>query len=289
MALIPRSFLQTVVPLSVWTNNIVEIFNTGQLVKTGATGFYYAYPGQIETASEGQKYRLWLVTCAHVIEGARGLGHEAMQVRMNKLTGEGIEPFWVSLCGSEGVGWSFHPSEDVAVIPAAPEHLKSKGVGLKYFMSEQSAISRNGAVRVGLSEGDEVFILGFPVGWRRGRQDYPVVRHGVLAQIQGWLAGEHETFLVDGSGFAGNSGGPVVTKPHVATIKGSGFNGGSQLIGMVSKRKNYRVELKLPDDLKHWADSIKDLGLMESADLIEVVPVDAIDETIRMAMEAEEV
>ena len=67
--------------------------------------------------------------------------------------------------------------------------------------------------------------------------------------------------LVDGSGFPGNSGGPViVTTPQV-----------DALIGMVSNRTLSPLIA----------------GLNETADLIEIIPMEAINETIEFAMELE--
>ena len=34
-----------------------------------------------------------------------------------------------------------------------------------------------------LSEGDEVFVVGFPTGFYEDAKNWPTVRHGVLAQI----------------------------------------------------------------------------------------------------------
>ena len=150
-------------------------------------------------------------------------------------------------------------------------------------------MSRSEAVDVRVSEGDEVFFAGFPIGWREGKRDYPVVRQGVLAQVQGWLRGEHETFMVDGSGFGGNSGGPVILKPQAFAIDGTGLVAEPYLIGMVSARvpAPIRMDDDVPPELEVFYRTTIELGLTESADLVDVIPVDVIDETIRMAMEAE--
>ena len=68
-------------------------------------------------------------------------------------------------------------------------------------------------------------------------KDHPIVRYGMLAQIQGWLREEHDTFLVDGSGFPENSGGPVVTKPQFGAVEGTQNVPGAWLVGMVSERR----------------------------------------------------
>ena len=258
-------------------------------MRKGATGFLYGYPSRKKQSDENSDFRLWLVTCAHVIETVMNLGHENILVRMNKSIHGEMKTFNIPLNDGQNYAWHFHPNMDVAVIASSPDDFESKGVDWEIFASGRNSLTKDECVQFGLSEGDGVFILGFPVGWREGKQDYPVVRHGVLAQVQGWFSGDHDTFLVDGSGFPGNSGGPVVTVPQVAAITGTRLNSRSDLIGMVSKGKNYKIMPKEPHGLEEWADLIKQLGLRESADLIEVVPVDAIDETIQLAMDAEEV
>jgi len=237
-----------------WTNSLTE---------TSATGFLYAFPHSGKATDGIDEYRrLWLVTCKHVIQGLSSDGSSEMVVRMNQMNQQNVVKFTIPLQEQENTPrWSLHPSKDIAVIPTSWQDLEDKGIQWQTFAAKRNAVTRREAIDLGLREGDTVFILGFPTGWREGRQDYPIVRHGVLAQTLGWLKGEHKTFLVDGSGFPGNSGGPViVTTPQV-----------DALIGMVSKR------------------TLSPLigGLSETADLIEVIPMEAINETIEFVMERE--
>jgi len=140
-----------------------------------------------------------------------------------------------------------------------------EGIQWKTFANGQNTLNREAAIDIGLSEGDEVFIIGFPIGWRDGRRDYPIVRHAVLAQIQGWLHNEHKTFLVDGSVFKGNSGGPVITKAQSLAVEGTSSNSRALLVGMVKAYRPYITN--------------------ENADLGVITPMDAIDETIQIAIQ----
>lgn len=241
-----------------------------------ATGFLYAYPTSERPIHEG--FRLWLVTCKHVIRPFREKNPEEIMVRLNKSGNRGMQTFRISLRQGEGPEWTLHPEADVAVIPASWQDLESKGVQWETFAAGRNTLNRKRAVKVGLGEGDEVFVLGFPVGWRPSRQDYPIVRHGILAQIQGWLREEHDTFLVDGSGFPGNSGGPVVTKPQFGAVEGTQNVPGAWLVGMVSKGQlsTRPVGLQVPSSYA-----------IETADLIECVSMDLIDETVVLAMQRE--
>ena len=270
MALLPSKYLKSVIALGVQADS-EEVSRTGQPMCPIATGFLYAYPKSIERSEENAGFRLWLVTCKHVITGVIKMNKDQLFVRLNKSASREMQTFRTSLQHGIGPDWVLHPTADVAVIPTSWQDLESKGVQWETFSATRNALTREMVEEAGLSEGDEVFILGFPIGWREGKQDYPVVRHGMLAQIQGWLNREHKTFLVDGSGFPGNSGGPVVTQPSTIAIAGTQAFSDACLVGMVTARENHKI----------CAD------IAENADLIEVVPIDTIDETVKLAMQSE--
>ena len=231
------------------------------------TGFIYAY------REDGGGYGGWLVTCKHVVEGI-GRHSDSVYVRANRASNSGIRPFRANL------KWTFHPSADVAVHVTQHSVLEEHNVE---YMALAHGYTRADAMAESLLEGDSVFLIGFPSGWKEGRHDYPVVRYGVLAQIRGWYNQEHETFLVDGSGFGGNSGGPVITKPEISAV--SGGDGiritASRLIGMVSKVTREPAEMVASGTVGQAGDTNQ--GFFQHSDLIEVVPVDLIEETIGLA------
>ena len=278
MPLLPKEYLQSVVAIGQKVN-LKEFQKSGEPMRKNATGFLYGYPNSGRRKDEKSGFGLWLVTCKHVItEAVDEKGLNELLVRMNKSDQGEMQTFRIYLQREDEPEWTLHPTEDVAVIPTSVSDLESKGIQWQTFAAGRNAFSRKESLAFGLSEGDEVFILGFPTGWRSGRQDYPIVRHGVLAQVQGWLNQEHNTYLVDGSGFPGNSGGPVVTKPQISAIFGTKAKERSALIGMVSDRKLSDISTNLPN--------LEETGyLEETADIIEVVPMDSIDECIVLAMQ----
>lgn len=81
-------------------------------------------------------------------------------------------------------------------------------------------------------EGNEVFVLGFPLGLAGESRNYTIVRQGIVARIHDWYDDEAKVFLVDASIFPGNSGGPVLAKPTMHTY-GKAITTAT-LIGMVS-------------------------------------------------------
>ena len=263
MAQLSLDKLQAVVGLAV-----AEISDTDEslVFTTVGTGFIYAHSDRSG----------WLVTCKHVVEETIENSGRII-VRSNKEEGGEMKMFRANL------EWTFHPSADVAVHVTDPTVLKQHNI---QYMALHQGYTRADAMAASLLEGDSVFIIGFPSGWREGRQDYPVVRYGVLAQVRGWYNQEHETFLVDGSGFRGNSGGPVITKPEISAVMGwsDARITDSRLIGMVSKVTQEPVEVSRMRVL----DTAGQTGVtrpvfLQHSDLIEVVPVDLIEETIELA------
>ena len=271
MALLPHKYLNAVVAIGVQSTS-KEMAVTGQPMRKIATGFLYAYPKSGTMGETNTDFRLWLVTCKHVIEGVREENIGEIMVRLNKSAKEEMQTFRIYLQQGSGPDWIENPTADVAVIPTSPQDLKSRVLQWETFAAGRNTLTREKAAEAGMSEGDGIFMLGFPTGWRPGRQDYPIVRHGVLAHVQGWFNKEHDTFLLDGSGFPGNSGGPIVTKPQMDAVKGTSVVPSSWLIGMVSKRKLSKVA------------GNRDSVVAENADLVVVTPMDAINEAIELAM-----
>ena len=267
-------FLQPVVRLSA---GIYEdgAFTEGETTDVRATGFLYGYPGLAEHGFEDRQLRLWLVTCAHLIKRIKDSDeYNAMLVNMNKSGQYETTSFGISLFEPDEVEWFLHPFKDIAVIKGSPKILGGVDVEWEAYQFGTNALVKTEFIDKNIIEGEEVLMAGFPTGWREGRNDYPIVRHGVLAQIQGWLNGDHETFLVDGSGFPGNSGGPVLIRMAYFDREKRELVNMKSLIGMVFEAVTRPL-------------SKESHSIAESADLVEVIPVDAIDETIQLAMKKE--
>ena len=235
------------------------------------TAFFYVYPHQEEMPDDPDDLPVWLITCQHVVSHIDNRPG-TMVVRHNKETQPSASIFELPGIGGEDDMWTIHPREDVAVMPAPYGRLIAQGLRCEPFLA-QEALDREKVQALNLGEGDDVYLIGFPEGRIEGnrdqdRPDHPVVRQGILAQIQGWLAEEHEQFLVDGSSFGGNSGGPVVTRPRI-DVPEDHILSHSLLLGMVQAHA-----------LSHGSSEGG-----ENADLVTVIPVDAINDTIERALQ----
>ena len=237
------------------------------------TAFFYAYPERGTDGIDPSRMGGWLVTAKHVIEEALRSPKKLIALRINTTDSERV----AVLPPSTDVTWHHHKTLDVSVSFIDTMDLIKKGYALKHMSAPQHAFNRAGAKKFGLAESDPIFMIGFPHGWREGLQDYPIVRQGIIAQLRGWLNGDHDTFLIDGSAFPGMSGGPVLSK--AVEQEDGRFGARFRLIGLISRIEKIGLEYE-PVSEVHLAAS-------ESADLITVIPTDAIHETIESAMEAD--
>ncbi|MDE2796701.1 MAG: serine protease [Gemmatimonadota bacterium] len=204
---------------------------TGQLFYDGGqvnfevrgTGFIYSYTplefakGRSDpdpkTGSVHYWAQLWIVTCQHCIQET-----PAVAVRID--TRDGTRVFTI-----RAFKWWMHPDQDLVVTPfgldtdvepvrdeAAEEAFRALVIGT---VGSENTATRAQIKRIGFWESTPVSMIGFPADMiEGGRKNYPVVRAGTIAQMQGYLEGDprHRSFLIDGSVFGGNSGGPIVVR-----------------------------------------------------------------------------
>ncbi len=254
MALIPPGYLNAVVSLGTVAESFVHC----------GTGFLYAHP--LPSSSPGRtSYRGFLVTNRHVVEG--GITH----VRFNHLeTGLTVEPVGAAASGA----WTFHPrGADIAVTPLLRHSPLSRGrklVDVEMFLGDVGTSFGDGVQPV---EGDGVFVIGFPLGLVGDARNHPVVRYGVIARIQDWIRRDEDTFLIDAPAFPGNSGGPVVLKPDLASINDTKAITHCLLVGVISKQLRSR-EVAISE-----RTGDPRIVFEEDAGLAKVVPAEFVRET----------
>ena len=257
----------------------------------GGTGFGYARPDDYDavnparhSSDDNQPWRLWYVTCAHVVDAIEHASHSDRRVHLelNETAARGggvttvkypIDHFWTrhrawtDRCAQLGpIEKRQYRLEDAAVdvaVTTAPTHYEhwhelewSAFPPWTHLTNARMSAQDESGPRLG--EGDDLFVVGFPVGYYEDAKNWPVVRRGMVGQIQPLIQGKAKTFLIDGSVFGGNSGGPVLTDTSVH------FDA-QYLVGMASGCR-----------LDPQTGQNADLGL--------VVPLDTINDTIEMAL-----
>lgn len=203
-----------------------------------ATGFLIGFLTENDPDPVKRKYRLFLLTNRHVFNN-----FDLLWLRFNKKDG-GTERFAVQLKDGQEIKWLAHknPNVDLAMLTINHNVLDEKGVDWIFFNEEIMAFPDK-YQEIGIELGDEVFLLGFPMGLSGKYQNYAIVRGGTLARIDEEIIKSEKSILLDATVFPGNSGGPVILKPELASLGNTKAVNSTYLIGVVSGYKTYKEPL----------------------------------------------
>ena len=265
MALIPPHFMDTVVAIG------IEVSNRKAWI---GTGFLYAHFLEKKN-NEENTYRTYLVTNRHVVEGA--IRHkDRVVLRFNPIQGDlPAKEFDLILKDSDGKPqWIEHddPDIDLALILINTSLLQDADIKFHCFQSDSNIATREEAAKIGITEGDHVYILGYPMELIGEKRNFVIIRHGTIARIRDALSGFSKEFLVDGFVFPGNSGGPVVTRPEGVGIEGTSIVQESFLIGIVSNYIHYTDIAVSQQTGQHR------ITFTENSGLAGVIPIDFVEE-----------
>jgi len=219
MALIPPHFLDCVVSIGI---------ETGETTKWIGTGFIVALPRP--ELGEPPQHSTFLVTNKHVLENTKKI-----KLRFNSLAGNITKDYTLDTVTNDEKMWSGHPSAeiDIAAITINSSYLLSDSVKFTPLILGRESLDNEQMKSSGLSEGDQVYVLGYPLGIVSENNNYVIARAGVIARIRDMLAGHSSNFLIDSNIFPGNSGGPVIVRPEAMSINGTQAITKSSLIGIV--------------------------------------------------------
>lgn len=225
MALIPPFFLDCVVAIG-----IEDPENPRGERKWIASGFLYGHCTS-DIKSEKKSYKIYLVTNQHVFEGL-----STAYLRFNPRANEPARTYTLYLKSETGsLLWVPHPDKeiDVAVIPFPFTLLQAHNIQASYFGDDLHVANVDKLNELGVTEGDFVYVLGFPMGLIGGERNVVIVRGGTIARIKDILVGANQEYLIDSFVFPGNSGGPVIVKPEAISIEGTKSLTVAYLIGIV--------------------------------------------------------
>jgi S1-C subfamily serine protease len=231
MALLPPHWLDCVVALGERGRK------RGDDTHWMATGFFYVHVTSRD--DERVSGKAFLVTARHVVEG-----RDNLLLRVNPSTAEPARQFQVDLRNRDGEPPCCLLPDDEAVdltlVPVDLGLLRSQGMRMATFLSDRDVVDRDQLGAEGVSEGDGVFILGFPMGDVGGERSHVIVRGGTIARIRDALAGHSDTMLLDCFVYPGNSGGPVVLRPQASAIAGTTSPSRALLLGLVKSYEPYQ-------------------------------------------------
>ena len=263
-ALIPPIYLDTVVAIG---HMEPAAEKTARWVTTGS-GFLYGWLAQANADPAKRQYEVYLVTNRHVIADSAVV---LFRMNTNNSAGKG------RIFKVPAKDWFAHqdPTVDVAATRINWDVLVGQNIKTVFIPSDQMAATAEKMKEIGVTEGDRVFVLGFPMNLAGVERNYTIVRPGSIARVGDLLEAVNRYFLIDSHVFPGNSGGPVVLEPndfHITNTKG---NSRPFLIGMVKDFIPYR-DVAISPQTKRARISFE-----ENSGLSEVVPIDRIDEAIK--------
>lgn len=182
---------------------------------------------------DDQHSRIFIATNKHVIHEKREFRQRAAKVflDLNIQNPDGTfssqtAEFPLSL--DDGTKrWREHPDDDtdVLAIDVTPLYVQYPAIAKKwadYSIFGDSASLASHDVTIG----DEILVIGYPMGLRQGKTNFPLVRGGIVATRIGEVFQDDvrkangalrtrtlRGFLIDGATIPGSSGSPVVLKP----------------------------------------------------------------------------
>ncbi len=270
MALIPPMYLNAVVSIELPQSNKPEKYN-----KTIATGFLYGKLISKNTKENTSTYRIYLITNRHVFEDNQGKFLQKVLLRFNLTEKRGTRCFSIDLVEDNKPKWVKHKDKkvDLAIMQLSWQAMVNEGIDLYYFREDTDVILTKDFEEKGISVGDGIFVLGFPLGLRGSARNYTIVKSGCISRVDGEIL-KKKYFYIDSSAYPGNSGGPVIYKPEFISIQGTKAVSNAGLIGVISSGDTFS------DVAISQQTGRARIVFEEQTGLVRIVPIDLINEAI---------
>lgn len=201
----------------------------------GSVGTGFLVGRQLDKTTD----KVFLVTNKHVLHPdsqGRTQAH-AVRLHLNARTAAGEIAAWNivhPLRYDDGrSNYKEHPDRDVDVLAiditnalVANPQLERKYLDYSLFLTEKVKIELN------IGAGDEILVLGYPLGLRHRKNNFPLVRAGIIATRLGEELEDEARdglgtrkrvlrgFLYDGASIPGSSGSPVFFRPRDTRRRG---------------------------------------------------------------------
>jgi hypothetical protein len=276
-AQIPNQYMDAVVAIGLQTQ--IQDPNGREETKwvTEGTGFFYGVVVHDDPNPAKRLYETYLVTARHVVEEHVQAPKNNLQIRLNpKDPAKPYQTLTLPNRAAPTIGtWFLNPKKiDVAIVKVNFSFLHDRGFDPTFFPSDTSVANTQRLKDIGVAAGDDVFVLGFPMNLAGEQRNYVIVRQGVVARISEMLDHASPTYLIDSLVFPGNSGGPVILKGETARIEGAKSQNHVLLAGLVVSYIPY-FDVAISEQTHR-----ERIVFEENSGLADVIPTDAIDETI---------
>ncbi len=252
---------------------VVAIGITDQQGKKKWVGTGFLYGSFIQANDDGKKqYRIFVVTKKHVFRNL-----DRILIRFNPQNNEKAIDFPISLLKEDKKPkWKGHatPAVDIAVLEINMKVIHDHGARFSFIRSDEHVLTLDEMKETGISEGDGVFALGYPMGILDDDKQYVILRAGAIARIRDSYDMNKADYLCDIFVFPGNSGGPVFIKPSANAITGTKLNNKSAAIGVVRSYIPYR-DMAISQQTKRPRITFE-----ENSGLASIIPMDYVNEVI---------
>ena len=227
MAIIPDSYLNSVVSIGVRTITTIAWIGTGFFVGKCIGLKDIVYP--------------LLVSNKHVYEGK-----DTIVLSMKMRDSEELRVLDAPLKNNDGsLRYITHDLEDidVAVLPLSAQFIENNGLDFPCFNIDENAMTSSELRTNGADEGTIVYMLGFPMGLVNTSSNMPICRMGCISRMSEIQIAEQHNILVDIQNFPGNSGSPIITRPEFVSITGTPSLDRTVLVGIVHSYIPYQESL----------------------------------------------
>ena len=269
-ALLPPRFVNSVVAIG---NNVPNPDGQSRWVTEGS-GFFYGYLVQDDPDPRKRSYEVYLITNRHVVENKTDVN-----VRLNpKEPSDPGQVFPLPLLDARGNRTIFYHKDqnvDIAGARINWQLLLDRGIDVAFMTSDSNSADVSKLRDIGVSAGDGIFVIGFPMNLAGPQRNYAIVRPGAIARVADLIESASSVLLIDSHVFPGNSGGPVILQPSAIAISGTKSTDRAYLIGVVKDFIPY-VDVAISPQTRRPRVSFE-----ENSGLAEVVPVDRINEAIK--------
>lgn len=183
---------------------------------------------------ESEKGNFYIVTCKHVVKNKDGSNKGGLFYRLNTKPSIN-DPFdripIDSLLKETKGDYFLHSNEnvDLVIFPVGvnPERDDVQFITLSKFEEFDK-----------IDVGENIFVLGYPIGIISSGRNQPIVRNGIVA-----FKNKDFICLIDSASFPGNSGSPVIIESFPYTYDKEKFNRTeikqSRIIGIISREIYY--------------------------------------------------
>src|ERR1019366_8777117 len=84
--------------------------------------------------------------------------------------------------------WFFNQNIDIAGAAVNWQFLQERGIDVDFFVGDTEAADTKKMQEIGVSAGDGIFVIGFPMNLAGQQRNYAIVRPGAIARMTDLLA-----------------------------------------------------------------------------------------------------